>query len=81
MKYIEFELTKVTDATTGKLLIAGVDRRIADKSLKTAMDTWAAVSNVTAIWSKLLRYRLCKERGATNCVWPLSKSDGDRTQP
>ncbi len=63
---------KVTDATTGKLLMAGVDRRIADKSLKTAIDTWAALDNVTATWSKLLAYRLCKERKATNCVWPLS---------
>ncbi len=71
---------KVTDATTGKLLIAGVDRRIADKSLKAAMDTWAALSNVTATWSKLLAYRLCKDRGATNCVWPLSKADGDRAK-
>ncbi len=62
---------KITDAITGKLLMAGVDRRIADKSLKSAMDTWAAVGNVTETWSKLLRYRLCKVRGATNCVWPL----------
>lgn len=62
---------KVTDASTGELLGAGVDRRIADKSLKSSMDTWAALSDVTETWSKMFAYRLCKERGRTNCVSPF----------
>jgi hypothetical protein len=53
---------KVIDANTGELLGAGVDRRIADRNLETAMDTWDAVTRVEEIWAKMLGYRLCKAR-------------------
>jgi hypothetical protein len=65
--------TKANDATTGELLGAGVDRRLAGKSLKTASDTWGALNNVTETWAKMFSYRLCKEKGATNCVSPVEK--------
>ncbi len=53
---------EVTDANTGELLAAGVDKRTAGKSLITAADTWGALNNVTDHWSKMFAYRLCKER-------------------
>lgn len=56
------------DARTGKLLGAGVDRRIADKSLKTAMNTWDAVTKVQEIWAKMFAYRLCKARHGKDCI-------------
>jgi len=61
---------KIIDASTGELLGAGVDRRIADKSIATAMDTWDAVTKVEQIWAKMLAYRMCKARGAKNCLLP-----------
>ena len=60
----------LTDARTNELLGAGVDRRIADKSLRTAMDTWNAVTKVQEIWAKIFAYRLCKARGAKKCIAP-----------
>jgi hypothetical protein len=63
---------RVTDARSGELLAAGVDRRIAEKNIVAAMDTWNGVTKVTEIWSKIFAYRLCKTRGAENCVAPSS---------
>lgn len=58
--------TKITDATTGELLGAGVDKRTAGKSLITATDTWGALNKVTEHWSQMFAYRLCKERVASS---------------
>ena len=63
----------LTDARTNELLGAGVDRRIADKSLRTAMDTWNAVTKVQEIWAKMFAYRLCKARGGKDCVPAIEK--------
>jgi hypothetical protein len=61
---------KVTDASTGELLGAAVDRRIADRNLETAMNTWDAVTKVEEIWAKLFAYRLCVLRGEKDCLAP-----------
>ena len=62
---------KIIDASTGELLGAGVDRRIADKNIETAMNTWDAVTKVEQIWAKILAYRLCQARGAKDCLPPV----------
>jgi len=62
--------TEVTDAKSGELLGAGVDRRIANKSLATSVNTWGALTKVTETWSEMFAYRLCMERQGTDCVKP-----------
>jgi hypothetical protein len=63
--------TRVTDATTGEILIAAVDRRLGAKNLSADLfDDWQTVNNAIAFWSKRQRYEFCKLRGAGGCVKP-----------
>lgn len=60
---------KVTDGQTGELVAAGVDRRVGGKSVSGApTDSWDDVREAYRYWAKQLRYRLCTERGATDCT-------------
>ena len=61
---------KVTDAATGELLAAGVDRRGGTKSLSGVTNSWNDVTEAYRYWSEKVRYRLCKLRGGVNCVPP-----------
>jgi Protein of unknown function (DUF3313) len=62
---------KVTDGQTGELVAAGVDRRVGGKSVTGApTDSWDDVREAYRYWAKQLRYRLCTERGATDCTPP-----------
>ncbi len=62
---------KLSDARTGEILGAGADRRVGNKRLDAdSFDSWDDVFKTLAIWSDMLRYRLCHERGGTNCVRP-----------
>ncbi len=62
---------KVTDARTGELLIAGVDRRVGGNEIEASVDNWDDVNKIMEIWSKLFRFRLCKLRGGKDCLSPL----------
>lgn len=62
---------KVTNAQTGELLGAAVDRRLGVASLGTSkFDSWGEVEQVRLYWAKNSRYRLCKARGAADCQTP-----------
>ena len=61
---------KFTDAETGELLAAGVDRRAGGKTLEKGFGRWADVEGAFQYWAERVRYRLCKERGGANCVSP-----------
>jgi hypothetical protein len=62
---------KATDGQTGELLAAGVDRRVGGKSVTGApTDSWDDVREAYRYWAQQLRYRLCTERGATDCTPP-----------
>jgi hypothetical protein len=62
---------KVSDGATGELLAAAVDKRVGGKSLSgEPTDSWGDVSQAMEYWAKQLRYRLCTERGGTDCVTP-----------
>ncbi|HUI68663.1 MAG TPA: hypothetical protein VL087_10720 [Nitrospirota bacterium] len=50
---------------------AGVDMRIADKSLATSIGIWETITKVTEIWSKTFAFGLCQDRGATDCISPF----------
>ena len=50
---------KITDSTTGDILVAGVDRRIGGGSIKNAAQwEWGDVENVMKDWAKLAADRL-----------------------
>ena len=61
---------KLTDAETGELLAAGVDRRSGGKRLKKGFGTWDDVNAIMRFWAKQAAYRLCLLRKDTNCVKP-----------
>jgi len=61
---------KITDAQSGTLLMAVIDRRGGTKSLSSAFDSWSDVEESYQYWAKKLRYRLCRERGEMGCIEP-----------
>jgi len=61
---------KITDAHTGELLTAAVDRRAGTKSLSGSTDKWSDVQDSYQYWAEKLRWRLCQLRGGTNCIEP-----------
>ena len=61
---------KITDAQTGELLMAGVDRRAGTKSLSGSTNSWSDVEEAYQYWAKKLKYRLCRERGEMGCIEP-----------
>jgi hypothetical protein len=64
---IEF---KVVSAASGKLLAAGIDRRVGGKTIKE-IDSWTDANNAIEDWSKVIRYRLCKlQGGGSRCIEP-----------
>lgn len=63
---------RITDAKTGELLGAAVDRRVGGKSFKD-FDDWQDVEAASDFWAKNLAFRLCKLRGSEDteqCVEP-----------
>ncbi|HEX7074539.1 MAG TPA: DUF3313 domain-containing protein [Hyphomicrobiaceae bacterium] len=61
---------KVTDATTGELLGAAADRRVGGKSLGGSIDSWDDADQAFQYWAEQFRYRLCTQRGDTDCEPP-----------
>ncbi len=61
---------KVTDARTGTLLGAALDKRVGGKDPKGIVDTWFNADEALKYWTKKLRYVMCAERGGTDCVKP-----------
>ena len=58
---------KLSDAQTGKIVAAGVDRRVGGKTLTKGTDNWADVKNAFDWWSELAVHRLCVVSGGSNC--------------
>jgi len=61
---------KITDSSTGTLLVAAVDRRGGTKSLSGVTNSWHDVEEAYRFWAEKTRYRLCQFRGGMNCVEP-----------
>ena len=59
-----------TDATTGELLGAAVDRRVGGKAAQGIWDTWYNADEALQYWAQKARYDLCAKRGGTNCEKP-----------
>ena len=60
----------IIDARTGEHIFAGVDSRVGGKRIGKGKGKWADVNNALDYWAKVLRYRLCVERGGTGCQRP-----------
>jgi len=61
---------KITDAQTGELLAAAVDRRMGGRSMASAETSWTDVNNILAYWAQLVRFRLCEQQGRAGCERP-----------
>lgn len=61
---------KFTDAQTGQLLAAGVDRRGGTKDLSGMTNEWNDVEKAYTYWAGKVRWRLCNLRGGDNCQKP-----------
>ena len=59
-----------TDASTGELLGAAVDRRVGGKAAQGIWDTWYNADEALQYWAQKVRYDLCAKRGGTNCQKP-----------
>jgi hypothetical protein len=68
---IEF---KINDAVSGALLGAGIDKRVGEKRVMKAFDSWAEIDDAMAFWAQQARFRLCRLRGAGDCVEPKGQT-------
>ena len=60
---------KLTDAETGALLGAAMDKRVGGKTFKD-FDSWSDVRAAVDYWVKLIVFRLCLLRGKFDCKPP-----------
>ena len=60
---------KITDAHTGELLGAAVDKRVGGKTIKN-FDDWADVKNAIDYWVESFAFNLCNLREAADCKAP-----------
>lgn len=61
---------RITDATTGELLGAAVDRRVGGKAVQGVWDTWYNADEALKYWSRKGRYLLCNKRDGKDCENP-----------
>lgn len=62
---------KMLDAQSGEVLAASADRRVGNKRLDAdSFDSWDDVHKAMEFWAEQIRYRLCQQRGGSNCVMP-----------
>ena len=61
---------KITNAATGELLAAAVDKRVGGINIIGAWDSWMTADDALAYWAKKLSFVLCQKRGGTACVKP-----------
>ena len=64
---------KVTDASTGELLGAALDRRVGGHKVSKLWSSWYTADEALKFWAMQMRYALCTERGGTDCVKPESE--------
>ena len=64
--------SKITDAETGELLMASVDRRAGGKTLTGAGNSWDDVEQAFIFWARQLSYELCQKQNREQCQAPES---------
>jgi hypothetical protein len=58
---------KFSDAQTGKVLAAVIDRRVGGKTLSKGTDSWADVKNAMDFWALQADFRVCQATHRPNC--------------
>lgn len=58
---------RITDASTGELLAAALDKRVGGKQLRGVFTVWQDADSGLQYWAELARYRLCQVRGGADC--------------
>ena len=58
---------KVSDAETGKVLAALVDRRVGGKTLSKGFDSWSDVKNTMDFWALQAAYKACQVAHRPDC--------------
>lgn len=61
---------KITDASTGELLAAAVDKRVGGINVSGAWDSWMTADDGLKYWAKRAAFVLCQKRGGAGCVKP-----------
>lgn len=61
---------RITDATTGELLGAALDRRVGGKAAQGIWDTWYNADEALKYWARKGRFLLCKKRDGKDCEQP-----------
>ncbi|MBL1264626.1 DUF3313 domain-containing protein [Candidatus Methylomicrobium oryzae] len=61
---------KVTDSTTGELLMASADCRAGGKTLVGSFNDWDDVEQAYVYWAQQLSYQLCEKAGNPECREP-----------
>ncbi|MGR9114963.1 MAG: DUF3313 domain-containing protein [Gammaproteobacteria bacterium] len=64
--------SKITDAETGELLMASVDRRAGGKTLIGSSNSWDDVEQAFAFWAQQISHDLCKKQEREQCQAPDS---------
>ena len=68
--YAKLEI-KFSDAETGTLLGASMDKRVGGKTIKD-FDSWSDVRAAVDYWAKLLVFRLCLLNNESDCAPPAA---------
>ena len=61
---------RMTDAQSGEVLAAAVDRRMGGRALNSATSEWTDVHNILAYWAQQTRFRVCELQERTGCARP-----------
>ncbi|MEW6077892.1 MAG: DUF3313 domain-containing protein [Thermodesulfobacteriota bacterium] len=61
---------KITDAASGELVAAALDRRVGGKQLTKLWSDWNNADDALQFWAKRLRFVMCDMRGGKDCVAP-----------
>jgi hypothetical protein len=61
---------RISDARTGEVLFASVDRRVGRKGLSGIVRSWDDVDQAFEYWADNLGYSLCTARHQSNCLAP-----------
>ena len=61
---------KITDALTGELLAAALDRRVGGHNITTLWSSWNDADKALQFWAKRMAYVYCTEKKLQGCVDP-----------
>jgi hypothetical protein len=61
---------RITDASTGELLAAALDKRVGGKQLRGVFTRWQDADSALQYWAELTRYRVCTFISSAVCEQP-----------